>query len=59
MCARAAEKTKPMTELEGFFNWRAVGAEKYFKILFTYFHSEELLVNIDGFEELTREQYFA
>lgn len=47
----------PMEELEGYFNWRAMEAEKYFKIYFSYFHSEDILISVNGYDELSREDY--
>lgn len=48
---------KPMEELEGYFNWRAVETDKYFKVYFSYYHSEDILISVNGYEELTREEY--
>ena len=51
------QELKEMDELEGYFNWRAIETDKYFKIYFSYFHSEDLLISVNGYEELTREEY--
>ena len=51
------QNLKEMDELEGYFNWRAVESDKYFKMYFSYFHSEDLLISVNGYEELTREEY--
>lgn len=47
------------TEFKGEFNWRTLEFPKFFKIYFTYIHSEELLFVINGFEILTLEIYMA
>jgi hypothetical protein len=51
------QNLEPMAELEGYFNWRAVESDKYFKVYFSYFHSEDLLISVNGYEDLTREEY--
>lgn len=44
-------------EISAYFNWRAIESDRYFKIYFTYYHSEELYVGVDNFEEITKEEY--
>lgn len=44
-------------EISAYFNWRAIESDRYFKIFFTYYHSEELYVGIDNFEEISKEVY--
>jgi hypothetical protein len=58
-CYEMAKKQglKPMEELEGYFNWRAIESEKYFKIYFSYFHSEDILISVYGYDELSKEEY--
>jgi hypothetical protein len=51
------QKLEEMQELEGFFNWRSIEPEKYFKIYFSYYNSKDLLIAVNGFDELSREQY--
>lgn len=45
------------TEMEAYFNWRAIESEKYFKVYFSYIHSEDIIVVVNGYEELTKEDY--
>lgn len=45
------------TPIEGSFLWKSISPVKYFKIYFTYIHSEDLLFAIDGFEELSQEEF--
>jgi hypothetical protein len=51
------QNLKPMEELEGYFNWRAIESEKYLKIYFSYYHSEDILISVNGYDELSREEY--
>jgi hypothetical protein len=44
-------------EISAYFNWRAIETDKYFKVFFTYYHSEELNVGVDDFEEISKEEY--
>jgi hypothetical protein len=44
-------------EISAFFHWRAIESDRYFKIYFTYYHSEELNVGVDDFEEISKEEY--
>ena len=53
----SSQGLNPMEELEGYFNWRAIEAEKYFKIYFSYFHSEDILISVNGYDELSKEEY--
>lgn len=51
------QNLKPMDELEGYFNWRAIESDKYFKVYFSYYHSEDILISVNGYDELSREEY--
>ena len=44
-------------ELKGYFLWEAHNSGRYFKCLFTYYHSEELLFGINSVEELSADLY--
>lgn len=51
------QNLNPMDELEGYFNWRAIESDKYFKVYFSYYHSEDILISVNGYDELSREEY--
>lgn len=46
-------------ELGGEFNWRTKSPARFFKVHFIYFHGEDLIFAIRGFEELTLVEYTA
>lgn len=44
-------------QLQGYYHWRTFEPARFFKIGFTYYHSQELIFAINMVEELTLEQY--
>lgn len=44
-------------ELKGYYHWRLLDPAKFYKIEFTYYHSEDLIFAINSVEILTFEGY--
>lgn len=45
------------TPIQGLFHWRTQNPSKFFRVHFTYYHSEELIFVINGFDKLSLEEY--
>jgi hypothetical protein len=44
-------------ELQGYFHWRTHEPSRFFKVHFSYWHSDDLVFGINKFEEQTFEKY--
>jgi len=44
-------------QMDGHFNWKTSSPSVYYKVYFSYFHTEDLVFAIRGYEEISMEDY--